>query len=130
MGFVNKYLVRERVYWSGVIIYLTMIMIYPTLLNFFLEESYSLNSLIQWDANDHYLFIRNNGYVFNGCDQPETAFFPLFPFLWKLVPATGLGALLLNSALFFPSLVFLKKEFRVSNRHLFIWLSLPSMFFL
>lgn len=78
-----------------------------------------------WDVV-HYHFIVEKGY---GADLTRTAFYPLFPFLWK---ATGFGLLgisILNGLLFIAGFVFLMKELRPTAAQLWLVLSLPFNFF-
>ncbi|HSZ72827.1 MAG TPA: hypothetical protein VK750_09120 [Cytophagaceae bacterium] len=83
---------------------------------------------IQWDAL-HYLDIRNEGYLFDGCNDPRTAFFPLFPFIWKFLPSGGLTISIFNFTLFSISVIALTNVFQIRKNIAFLYLALPSCFF-
>lgn len=77
-----------------------------------------------WDA-EHYLYIRLHGY-----DEMRTAFFPLFPFLWRLLDVSPIAMGLLNLALFALSFAALAWEFRWPWRVQLLLLSVPSLMFM
>jgi hypothetical protein len=77
-----------------------------------------------WDA-EHYLYIRLHGY-----DEMRTAFFPLFPFLWRLLDVSPIVMGLLNLALFAVSFAALAWQFRWPWRMQQLLLSVPSLVFM
>ena len=77
-----------------------------------------------WDA-EHYLFIRLHGY-----DEMRTAFFPLFPFLWRLLNVSPVAMGLLNLALFAVSFAALAWQFQWPRRTQLVLLSVPSLMFM
>lgn len=86
-------------------------------------------SLLRYDAN-HYCNIKNNGYTFNENYGSSVAFFPGFPYLWKL---TNLGIRqisILNLFIFLGSFVFLCKQFAHNVEDILLFLSLPTIMFM
>ncbi len=77
-----------------------------------------------WDA-EHYQYIRDHGY-----DVQRTAFFPLFPLLWR---ALGVGPVvmgLLNGLLFAGSFAALAWAFAWSRRQQLLALAVPQLLFM
>ena len=77
-----------------------------------------------WDA-EHYLFIRQHGY-----DEMRAAFFPLFPFLWRLLNVSPMAMGLVNLALFAVSFAALAWQFQWPWRTQLVLLSVPSLLFM
>jgi hypothetical protein len=57
------------------------------------------------------------------------AFYPLFPLLWKLLPANGLAAFVLNGIIYLLSLFWLGKTLRLKREVLLMFAMLPSAVF-
>lgn len=63
---------------------------------------------LQWDGK-HYSFIKENGYdVKKAHGEHIFAFFPLFPFLWKISYLPSIGIIFLNFLLFAVGLIILR----------------------
>jgi hypothetical protein len=77
-----------------------------------------------WDA-EHYLYIRLHGY-----DEMRAAFFPLFPFWWRLLSVSPVVMGLLNLLLFAGSFAALAWQFQWSWRAQAIVLVVPSLMFM
>ncbi|ALW84482.1 hypothetical protein AUC43_04920 [Hymenobacter sedentarius] len=77
-----------------------------------------------WDAL-HYLHIRLHGY-----DVMRTAFFPLFPFLWRWLNVSAVTISLLNLGLFAVSFAVLAWQFAWSRRQMALLLTVPSLLFM
>lgn len=77
-----------------------------------------------WDA-EHYLYIRLQGY-----DEMRTAFFPLFPFLWRWLNVSPVAMGLVNLALFAVSFAVLAWQFQWPWRAQLLLLSVPSLMFM
>ena len=77
-----------------------------------------------WDA-EHYLYIRLHGY-----DEMRTAFFPLFPFLWRLLDVSPIAMGLLNLVLVAVSFAALAWQFQWPWRVQLLLLSVPSLMFM
>jgi len=82
------------------------------------------NSLIHFDAL-HYQQIALHGYK-----NESSAFFPLFPTLWRLTGLGAIGISILNGSFFAFATIMLIKEFNIEIKALLIFLFLPSLFFL
>ena len=79
----------------------------------------SLNWLVA-DAQ-HYESVKNTGY-----ESPFlAAFFPLFPFLWRLTGLSAIGIGLVNGALFITSAGLLGQTFKLPLRYFMLYCSLP-----
>ena len=87
-------------------------------------------NIINWDAV-HYKFIKENGYnVDKAGGDYIFAFFPLFPFIWRILNLPSLGIIFLNYIFFAISLIILLKLFTDKNKffhYLLISLCLPSI---
>ncbi|HEY1040330.1 MAG TPA: hypothetical protein VGF30_13030 [Bacteroidia bacterium] len=93
----------------------------------YLKENLSLFSnanFLNWDAG-HYFQIKTNGY-----DAVNTAFFPLFPFVWKAFNFTPIGIGFLNFVLFMIAVSVLCAEMKLKLIHTLIVLSVPGLFFM
>lgn len=74
-------------------------------------EALTNHNFIHWDA-DHYFNIRNNGYnIENAVDDRIFAFFPLFPFIWKISLCPPVGVFFLNYLFFSIAILILLKLF-------------------
>ncbi|WP_345213292.1 hypothetical protein [Mucilaginibacter gynuensis] len=85
-------------------------------------------NVLQFDAK-YYLSIRNNGYTFlpeQGC---SLAFFPLFPYVWKITVLQPLGISIFNSLLFYVSFYLLICRKQISPGIILILISAPSFVF-
>lgn len=80
-------------------------------------------SFLNWDAG-HYDFIRQNGY-----DETQSAFFPLFPFLWKATSFTPAGISILNAVIFITGLSFLFRIYGATRFQQLLIASIPSFVF-
>jgi hypothetical protein len=87
---------------------------------FFLQEQNFLN----WDAI-HYQTIRDQGY-----SGFLVAFFPLFPFVWKLSHLGAWGISIANALIYMLSFSWIVTEFGICRREQFLLQSLPSMIFM
>ncbi|SHF48519.1 hypothetical protein [Pedobacter caeni] len=85
-------------------------------------------NLLNWDAF-WYHDIREKGYVFVPSQVCNMAFFPLFPFLWKLSQLSAVSICLLNLAIFVTSFYLLIRKQEVSPIFLLIVLGSPSFIF-
>jgi hypothetical protein len=81
-------------------------------------------NFIIWDASN-YNYIRENGY-----SGDKTAFFPLFPLVWKWLSLGPYGIVLLNAALFFLSFYWLLKNLNIKKlEEIILYLTIPSFIF-
>ncbi|UYZ58525.1 hypothetical protein [Hymenobacter latericus] len=83
-------------------------------------------SLLAWDAN---LFrqIKEGGYP--TAQSGLNAFFPLFPYTWRLLQVGPIGISAFNSACAFAGVGILSWAFQLSNRQILLLLSVPLMMF-
>src|ERR1043165_6331327 len=86
-----------------------------------------------WDSG-WYASIAEKGYVFSAETQSNVAFYPLFPFIWKLlwkVTEAGVeGVCLFNFCVFFAGLFVLKRTLGFSWWYLMFFASIPSSMFM
>jgi hypothetical protein len=73
------------------------------------------------DDNQTRVFIRHMG--------SNTAFFPAFPYLWRYLHLNAWQISAFNLLLLFISVIWLCHVFKIDNRAVFLFLSLPSQFF-
>ncbi len=88
------------------------------------EPFFYENSLLNWDANQYYRIVHEgyNGY--------RVAFFPFFPFLWKVLGCGIYAMTFFNALLFIISCAILTTVFNFSAKELFLMLSFPSLIFM
>lgn len=86
-------------------------------------DLFSESSFLNWDA-EHYHWIRNKGY-----EGFRVAFFPLFPFIWKLIPVGAIGVSVLNGCVFLVSFYFLIRQLGSSWKEVIVYLSIPGCIF-
>ena len=55
-------------------------------------------NLVSWDAV-WYNGIKDNGYYYDPSRQSSVAFFPLFPYLWRLIGVNAVGISFFNFSL-------------------------------
>ena len=115
----GKYLLLTIGYYIGAFILLLSLLYFRN--NFCLLSN---DSFLNWDA-EHYYFIKNNGY-----DHGRTAFFPLFPFVWKLMHLTPIGMGIVNFGIFIIAVTSLLNELKLSTLKSFLLLSVPGLFFM
>ncbi len=84
----------------------------------------SNSSFLNWDAG-HYFTVKENGY-----DPVNTAFFPLFPFFWKLTNLSPVGIGFLNFSLFLTAISLLCAEMKLKLTNTLLILSVPGLFFM
>ena len=85
-------------------------------------------SLIAGDAG-WYESIRRNGYVPNPTGQSNLAFFPLFPYFWRVLGLGSVGISVLNACLFLVSSTWLAQTFNLRRYQVLLLLSIPSVLF-
>jgi hypothetical protein len=86
------------------------------------------NNLVRFDGS-WYKSIRDSGYILipnRGCNL---AFFPAFPFLWRALAVSALDISVINLILFGASILFLLRNFQISNSLFFFIISTPSFIF-
>jgi hypothetical protein len=83
--------------------------------------------LISWDAN-WFSSVRNHGYDTYLEGQSNIPFFPLFPYLWRVLRFGGLGISLFNGALFLLGMAWLGRAFSLRRRQILLLLSVPAVF--
>lgn len=72
------------------------------------------NSVCGWDCG-WYQSIKDAGYAFNPTAQSNTAFFPLFPYLWKWLQVDASGMSLINLILFLGAIGFIGYHLELSR---------------
>ena len=87
-------------------------------------DIFSASAFLNWDAM-HYDTIRREAYT-----TGMVAFFPLFPFTWKLLHAGPIGVSIFNGLLFIVSFSWLAEAFRISVKILLLLASGSSLIFM
>lgn len=85
-------------------------------------------SIAQWDVG-WYQSIVKNGYSFHPGQQSNVAFFPLFPFVWKLLSASPIGISIVNLLFLFIGVFLLYRLYHLERSHVLLIFSIPSIFF-
>jgi len=87
------------------------------------------NNLLQWDSG-WYKSVSDLGYQFKPDQQSNTAFFPLFPYIWKLTHL-GIGKMsLFNYCIYIFSIGLINYYFKLSKQAVVFCMTLPSLFFM
>lgn len=81
------------------------------------------NRLCAWDCG-WYKDIKEVGYVLHAQQQSSAAFFPLLPYLWKLLHLSVVGMSLLNAVVFCSSFAGLVKHFKIHQQEAIVFLAL------
>ena len=92
------------------------------------KEFPNAENIIRWDAS-WYSSIAKNGYQYFWYDASNSAFFPLFPYLWKIIHVDSLGISIVNYLMCMSGLYLLYKYFEIEKKILLIYISLPSCIF-
>jgi len=87
-------------------------------------KAFSEVNLLNWDAG-HYFAVMQGGY-----HDENVAFFPLFPFFWKIIHASIAAMSIINGLIFIASLSWLAEEFNFRKRNLLLVASIPSLIFM
>ncbi len=90
----------------------------------FQNEAFSEDVFLYFDAV-HYRNIRDNGYA----SSYESAFFPLFPFVWQISGLSAIGISIFNGLLYTSSVSVVGKFLQLSWHQFFTILALPSAVF-
>lgn len=90
---------------------------------FYKSQWFNIQSLLNWDAQ-HYFRITKEGY-----DQTRTAFFPLFPLIWKFSGLNPVGISFLNALIFIGSFAWLAQLYQLKTQHLLLIAAVPSFIF-
>ena len=76
-----------------------------------------------------YQNIKNNGYQYAWFQPSNSAFFPLFPYTWKILYFNSLAICCLNFLFFISGIGLLKHYFQFSTSKLLLYLSFPTCIF-
>lgn len=81
----------------------------------------SAGGLLNWDAT-HYASLMIQGY-----DYIRTAFFPLFPLIWHLLPLNDVGISIFNGVVFIVAFAWLASEYKI-KLHLILLIAATPVF--
>lgn len=87
-------------------------------------EGVSAGTLLRWDAV-HYSAISDHGY-----SGESSAFFPLFPYLWKALGVDPFGMAMVNAVIYVIASHLLVTDLNIPRRFHLAFVVLPSVFFL
>lgn len=73
--------------------------------------------------------IADKGYEYTPGEQCSVAFYPLFPYMWKLLDVTPIGISIINFLFMLAGFSLLFNAFNIKGRILLLLLSAPSLFF-
>lgn len=88
----------------------------------------SSDNIVEWDA-EWYHSIMLKGYEYYWFMASNSAFFPLFPFTWKLLHLGSVGISTLNFLLFLSGIYGLYRVFSIELPRLLLYMALPSGIF-
>lgn len=91
--------------------------------------AYHDSLLFHFDAG-WYRFIMERGYEFSSQDQSNSAFFPLFPYLWKWLGISKVGISMVNMLFFASGALILKIHYGVPNKIFWILYLNPANCFM
>ncbi|MCX6350841.1 MAG: hypothetical protein NTX03_03155 [Bacteroidetes bacterium] len=86
-------------------------------------------SVLFWDSN-HYRTICDDGYTYSTNQQSNVAFFPAFPYLWRVLHLGVHGIALFNLLLYGVSVFILAKIRNLSKEEILVICGIPSVFFM
>ena len=86
-------------------------------------------NLIIWDAM-WYERIAKAGYSYSETQTSSAAFFPLFPYFWRLTHLGALGISLVNAGIFLGASAWLAQQLRLPRRWQLLGLSTPMLVFM
>ena len=100
------------------------------ILGFFghLHQVPGTENMQQWDSS-WYASIKDNGYLYDPNAPSNIAFFPLFPYFWRITSLGPFGIGVLNGLIFLTSFSLLARTYKFDVKESLLFLSLPSMFF-
>lgn len=125
-----KLLVNSRFVFAVFTHLFLLIVVYSVFLFLgFIDQFPQAENFNRWDAG-WYKSIMENGYSFVKNQQSNVAFFPLFPYLWKISNLGLRGISLLNAIIFFLSIILLIREFKIGIKEILLFLSFPSLVFM
>lgn len=111
---MQKYLLSLNPFWVSCFHLILVYLIYQLLLLGSFISSIDVYHFKQWDAY-WYAGIAKDGYRFSETKPSNTAFFPMFPYLWKAlwkISNAGVGLIcVFNTLLFLAGMLVLKKHF-------------------
>lgn len=101
-------------------------------LSFLYYQTHSLwpdqASLTYWDAGWYHSIVQN-GYQYNPTAANNTAFFPLFPYVWKILHVDAVGISAFNALMFIISSWLLFRSFPTHWRYKLLYLSFTLIVF-
>lgn len=92
-----------------------------------LDYAPASDTIIRWDAG-WFNSIRLHGYDYVPNGQSNVPFFPLFPYLWRLLHLDGTGISLINFGLLLLGMAWLGRTFALRSGQILVLLSVPSLF--
>ena len=92
-----------------------------------LQNAPNPDNIIGWDAG-WFNSVRTGGYV-GSSGQTNIPFFPLFPYLWRLLGVGGLGISAVNAGLLLLGAAWLGRTFGLRRHQVLLLLSVPPVFF-
>jgi hypothetical protein len=105
-----------------------VVVLYTAFYNFGLfDNAPSATQLICWDAGWFYS-VKVNGYLVQE-GQSNIPFFPLFPYLWRLLGLDAVGISVVNAGLLLLSGAWLGRTFGLRRHQVLLLLSLPPVMF-
>ncbi len=108
---------------------IAFILIYFLLYQLGFISVYPTNSnLVNMDAS-WYKDIRDDGYYYSDTTTSPMAFFPLFPYVWKLTGLNSIGISIFNYLIFLLGFSLLSKHLKLNFKQNLLFLSTPSLFF-
>ena len=84
--------------------------------------------LLFWDAG-YYHEIAEKGYLFIEGRSNNTAFYMLFPIIWKLLGLSPMGIAFVNVLFFAAGFSIFTSIYKLNNAQKFMWLTIPSLYF-
>ncbi len=93
------------------------------------RSGFTIDSLVHWDTG-WYNSIRGHGYVFIEGEQCNTAFFPFFPYLWKVSHLSVVGIGFLNAAFYGIGALLLKRAIDLDSRRFWLLFLNPAACFM
>jgi hypothetical protein len=112
------------------LIHVSLFVLFYLIFSFFgiITEFPTNDSILRWDAS-WYNSIMKNGYQYFWYEASNSAFFPLFPYLWKLLHVNAIWISLINYLICLFGLYLLFKHFEIEKKIILVFLAIPSSIF-
>jgi hypothetical protein len=128
MNSTNKALIQQFLFAVGIYVFaftfIYAVLYFLGLINILPDK----DNIVKWDAG-WYGTIKDNGYQYKWYQASNSAFFPLFPYAWKLLHVKAIGICLVNFIVYLTGAFLLYVNLGIRRVHLLCYMAIPSAIF-